>query len=345
MRRGMVVALVVGMLLALAACGENSKIEGRVVHGLSGKPLKGIRVAATASVNVKEDEKFASLETETDGSGEFRLTGLSPRYQYKLQFLRPGLAPYEVWATPPDKRKTLEIKPDVRLFPFDLSNLSIWRDGELRNLGDEGLTNMAVVDSNLHGPLAVAYLSIFLPTATGADKAVRAELKTGGYGMKATDPVEGSLHAPRPQTMPEVKRFKRDSFLMVSKEYAAFSVFPLHWFPGMEFRDETGQYPGDYCLPEGYYLCYNRFVARGQCCVHLDLDFETAEPREMRNLVTGESIRHTFLDLSRLAEPPGVLYALCPSDIYMGTGANRYLKTMGVVPPKWVLPVLVFTVE
>lgn len=341
-------ALALALVLALAACGgENSKIEGRVLDAITGKPMAGVKVRAGAAVHVKEDEGYANRVAETDSDGRFRVTGLSPRYAYTLLFDGSGYLPGTVDAIPPKENKTLVLSGDVRLFRYPPSVLAVFRDGAWESVDEERFTTLQVAECHLSGPLATNYLNLYLPTATGAAKAVRNELKTDSY-ITTTDPVHGEIQAPGgalPQA-PNILRLPADSVLAVSEEYGGnWSLNPLLWYPAVEMYDRTGTNQHRYDLPEGFHFGYSSF--QGRADMHsLDCRFTLSDPLLQHELRMGQAPGFVFLRLSHLRLARGGLYAFCPSGVYDAHDAIRYQKTLGPALRRQDsgLPVFVFQV-
>lgn len=341
-------ALALALVLVLAACGgENSKIEGRVLDAMTGKPLAGVKVRAGTVVHVKEDEGYANRVAETGSDGRFQVTGLSPRYDYTLLFDGRGYLAHTVDAIPPKENKTLVLSGDVRLFSYPPSALAVFHDGAWEPVSEERFTTLQVAECHLSGPLATNYLDLYLPTATGAAKAVRNELKTDYY-IATTDPVRGEIQAPGgalPQA-PNILRLPADSVLAVSEEYAGnWSLNPLLWFPAVEMYDRTGNNQHRYDLPEGFHFGYSAF--QGRAGMHsLDCLFTLNEPLPRQEMLMGRSPGFVFLRLTHLRLARGGLYAFCPCGVYDAHDAIRYQKNLGPVLRNQDsgLPVFVFQV-
>jgi len=74
-------AVLLGLVLLVAGCGESSSLEGKVVDG-AGMPLGGLKVIARQADALKDYHK---LETSSAPDGTFVFKGLHPSSEYVIE--------------------------------------------------------------------------------------------------------------------------------------------------------------------------------------------------------------------------------------------------------------------
>jgi hypothetical protein len=112
-------AVVLGLVLLVAGCGESSRLEGKVVDG-AGKPVAGIKIIASQADIPKDYHK---LETLSGPDGTFALKGLNPSSEYVIEpWAQTWTTDAKLKVTTPPEGKTFVASPLV-------INMAVARNG------------------------------------------------------------------------------------------------------------------------------------------------------------------------------------------------------------------------
>jgi len=109
---------IVLFFLAIMFCGCGSNVKGKVYEKFTGKPIQSAIVVATMKTNIAEDKRYEFRKATTDSKGEFKISGLSPKYSYTIKVSKSGyfsLGDSNFYFTPPEKGKTRIIEKPLKL--------------------------------------------------------------------------------------------------------------------------------------------------------------------------------------------------------------------------------------
>ena len=109
-----------GLLFSLAVIfyGCGSAVQGKVEERFTKEPLQKVKVVAFMKTNIAEDKKYERKEATTDSSGEFKISGLSPKYSYTIRAEADGyfsMGGSSAYVSPPDKGKTRILDKPLQL--------------------------------------------------------------------------------------------------------------------------------------------------------------------------------------------------------------------------------------
>ena len=109
-----------GLLFSLAVIfyGCGSAVQGKVEERFTKEPLQKVKVVAFMKTNIAEDKKYERKEATTDTKGEFKISGLSPKYSYTIRAEADGyfsMGGSSAYVSPPDKGKTRILDKPLQL--------------------------------------------------------------------------------------------------------------------------------------------------------------------------------------------------------------------------------------
>jgi hypothetical protein len=179
-------------------CGANlnSKIKGKLVHAITGRPISNFTITATTHTDIEEDKKYEYKITETDENGIFLLEGLSPNYNYLITATKSGYISDRFHISPPKENKTKLVEEPISICPLPSQGVSVWENGNWRQLVDN--VKFLVYQATIFGRLNMTcktYLDIFYPTNLG--KEIKVSNSVSGIQSKVTE-IENAYSFKRP---------------------------------------------------------------------------------------------------------------------------------------------------
>ena len=241
--------------------GENSKIEGRVIHAITNVPKPGLKVTARVkkAINIKEDKKYTERSALTDSNGKFLIKGLSPRYRYSVYVNDVKYVTDTRNVDPPKDNKTYVIQNPVRIIePPQHRGINYW-NWDINNwLVLKTNSNIKVKDTGIGAGMHGKYFS-YLPTKNRDKNNV---IKSNEWiaGKWARDlSVKGIYRITTPLVI-----------CPFGKLMNGFELHGIYHYPKSVHTFKRGHKNASIVIPEGYHIGIERFRIRHPFTTVLD---------------------------------------------------------------------------
>jgi len=106
------------ILLTSIIIGCGSKISGEVNEKYSNQPIYDVTISATTSTDIAEDKKYERRNSKSNKLGKFIISGLSPKYNYRITAKKDGYFSMDgstTYVSPPDEGKTKILRSPLTL--------------------------------------------------------------------------------------------------------------------------------------------------------------------------------------------------------------------------------------
>ena len=108
----------------IIGCSKGAQFEGQVVDFLTNSSVKNVRVVAVTNTDIKEEQKYARLNAQTNTNGVFHVSNALKSKRYKLFVEEGRYATTEIQCISPEENVTKTINDKIFLaeLPSKLNN-------------------------------------------------------------------------------------------------------------------------------------------------------------------------------------------------------------------------------